>query len=76
MPDTKKNCRGNTLNTTSVQILTNFVGLDNTIFQLVPTCKNKDCADPLPGNQAVPEEDHRSQDGEELPDNIDGLVFF
>ena len=76
MPDTKKNCRGNTLNTTSVQILTNFDGLNNTIFQLVPTCKNKDCADPLPCDQAVPEEDHRGQDSEELPDNIDRLVIF
>ena len=57
-------------------ILTNYDGVNDTIFQFVPTCKNKDCADPLPCYQAIPEEDHGGQDGEELPDQIDILVFF
>ena len=56
-------------------ILTNYDGVNDTIFQFVPTCKNKDCADPLPCYQAIPEEDHGGQDGEELPDQIDILVF-
>ena len=56
--------------------MTNPDDYNNTDFQLVPTCKNKDCADPLPCYQAVPEEDHRSQDSEELPDHIDRLVII
>ena len=66
MPETKK---------TFGHILKNPDDYKNTDF-LVPTCKNKDCADPLPCNQAVPEEDHRGQDCEELPDHMDRLVIF
>ena len=72
----KKKFIGNTPNITVVQIFTNYDGLDIIIFQLLPTCKNKDCADPLPRNQTVPEEDHRGQDSEKLPDHMNKLFFL